>query len=159
MQGSGHIQLLPADRDCQGNRIVDYHIAAGQNLGEVRNIPLPSKAAAILPPAKDCFKVFFNADNQLEVSPCVRLADGRIFSRQDLTGDRFSSAYYLEGEGFLPTVRLPAEGTFGNPAVQTAMPLFGFLQNEKDQRPAVHRGPKRYPGLSRRQPEAVALCR
>jgi len=97
----------------------------------VRNITLPSKTAAILPPAKDCFKVFFNADNLLEVSPCVRLADGRIFSRQDLAGDRFSSAYYLKGEGFLPTVRLPAEGTFGNPAVQTAMPLFGFLQNEK----------------------------
>ena len=97
----------------------------------VKDISLPS-APAILPPARECYRVFFNDENLLEVSPSLRLADGRILSRQELAGRRFSTAYYLEGEGFLPVGRLAAEGVFKNPAAQqAAMPLLGFLQQEK----------------------------
>jgi superfamily II DNA or RNA helicase len=99
----------------------------------VKNVAFRSDSATILPAAKECYRVFFNADNLLEVNACLRLADGRILARQDLAGNRFSAVYYLEGEGFLPAIRLPAEGTFSNPAAPQAgaMPLLGFLQNEK----------------------------
>ncbi|MFH0782856.1 MAG: DEAD/DEAH box helicase [Pseudomonadota bacterium] len=98
----------------------------------VRTLPLSSKETKILPAAKECYRVIFNTDDRLEVIPCLALADGRILSRKDLAEQRFSSAYYLEGEGFLPTTRLPAEGVLTNPAARAAaLPLFGFLQNEK----------------------------
>ncbi len=97
----------------------------------VKNIPLPS-APQILPPARECYRAFFNDENRLEVIPSLRLTDGRILSRQELAPRRFSSAYYLDGEGFLPVNRLAAEGIFKNPAAsQAALPLLGFLQNEK----------------------------
>lgn len=97
----------------------------------VKNIAFPS-APAILPPAQECYRAFFNADNLLEVSPILRLADGRILSRQELAERRFSSTYYLEGEGFLPINRLAAEGVFKNSAApKTALPLLGFLQHEQ----------------------------
>jgi len=99
----------------------------------VKNIAFPS-APAILPSARECYRASFNTDNLLEVSPSLRLADGRILSRQELAGRRFSTAYYLEDEGFLPVTMLAAEGVFKNPAApQAAMPLLGFLQNEKTQ--------------------------
>ncbi len=98
----------------------------------VRTLPLLSGEAKILPAAKECYRVVFNNDDRLEVIPCLALADGRILSRNDLADQRFSAAYYLEGEGFLPTTRLPAEGVLNNPGAATAaLPLFGFLQNEK----------------------------
>ncbi len=98
----------------------------------VRNIPFPSEEVKILPAAKECFRVFFNEENSLEVRPCLRLKDGRILDRQDLAENRFSGAYYLDGEGFLPTTRLPTEGTFSNPSKPvSALPLLGFLQNEE----------------------------
>ncbi len=97
----------------------------------VKNISLPS-APAILPPARECYRAYFNAQDQLEVSPSLRLADGRILSRQALAKNRFSTAYYLEGEGFLPVTRLAAAGIFKNPAApQADLPLLGFLQHEK----------------------------
>ncbi len=66
------------------------------------------------------------------MKPCLRLHDGRILDREDLVEDRFSGAYYLKDEGFLPTARLPAEGTFNNPSKPAAtLPLLGFLQNEQ----------------------------
>ena len=98
----------------------------------VRAIPLTSPAAKILPAAKECYRVFFNKEGLLEISPCLRLADGRLLARSNLAEARYSSAYYLEGEGFLPTIRMPAEGTFINPAANPSpLPLLGFLQNEK----------------------------
>ncbi len=98
----------------------------------IRTCPLPSAAARILPAARECCRVFFNADRSLEVCPCLRLADGRILARHDLAENRFSTAYYLDGEGFLPTHRLPAEGTFRKPAASAAPPpLLAFLQDEK----------------------------
>lgn len=101
----------------------------------VRSLPVLSTAdisSTILPAAKDCFRVRFTADNTLEVSPCLRLAHGEVLARYGLADNRFSSAYYLEGKGFLPFIRLPGEGCFTNPAVQAQVaPLLGFLQNEE----------------------------
>lgn len=98
----------------------------------VRTLPLASEKAKILPVAKECYRVLFNTDDKLEVIPCLALTDGRILARNDLADQRFSTAYYLEGEGFLPTTRLPAEGTLNKlSAGAAALPLFGFLQNEK----------------------------
>ncbi len=98
----------------------------------VRTLPLASEKAKILPAAKECYRVIFNTDDRLEVIPCLALTDGRILARHGLADQRFSAAYYLEGEGFLPTIRLPAEGTLNKPSAgAVALPLFGFLQNEK----------------------------
>ncbi len=98
----------------------------------VKALPFETKEANILPAALECYRLEFSSENNLIVSPCLRLADGRILSREDLTEQKFSNAYYLEGEGFLPTSPLPAEGTFTNPATPTSnAPLLGFLQNEQ----------------------------
>ncbi len=68
----------------------------------------------------------------MEVIPSLALTDRRILARDDLAEQRFSAAYYLEGEGFLPTTRLPAEGVLSKPSAgKAALPLLGFLQNEK----------------------------
>ena len=97
----------------------------------VRSINFPAKAAKILPAARECCRIFFNEGSNLEVRPCLRLQDGRILDREDLADNRFSGAYYLLNEGFLPAVRLPAEGTFLNPAGPAAtLPLLDFLQTE-----------------------------
>lgn len=97
----------------------------------MKKIDLPA-APAILPPAEECYRLFFNADDLLEVSPSIRLADGRLFSRQELADRRFSAAFFLEGEGFLPVNRLAPEGIFKNPAGPgTDLPLLGFLQHER----------------------------
>ncbi len=92
-----------------------------------------SEAARILPVAKECYRVFFHGDSSLEVRPCLHLADGRVLDRGDLADQRYSAAYYLEGEGFLPTLRLSAEGTFRQPATSAAAPppLLAFLRDEK----------------------------
>jgi hypothetical protein len=98
----------------------------------LRTLPLPPEEVKILPAAKECFQVSFTPANVLEVSPCLRLEDGRVLDRGNLADKRFSTAYYLEDEGFLPTVRLGGEGTFTNPAkAASSLPLLGFLQNEK----------------------------
>lgn len=97
----------------------------------VKTVAFPG-APAILPAARECYRVFFNGDNLLEVSPSLRLADGRLLARQKLAARRFSSAYYLEGEGFLPAGRLDGGATFTRPAVPpAALPLLGFLQHEQ----------------------------
>ena len=119
---------LATDREAGSLTIV---LPRGKTWEFVRNIPLPSTSTAILPAAKECFQVVINADNLLEVTPVLLLKDGRILSRPDLAKNRYPGAYYLEGEGFLPTIRLPVEGTINNPAMQPVMPLLGFLQNEK----------------------------
>lgn len=99
----------------------------------VRNVPFSGNEAKILPTAKECYRVFFNTSGLLEVCPSLRLADGRVLARKDLAKDRFSTAYYLENEGFLPVSSLSAEGTFNNPALETGtMPLFGFIEKEKN---------------------------
>lgn len=41
-----------------------------------------------------------DTDASLVVSPCVRLADGRTFSRQELEPIRYGKGYWFEGEGF-----------------------------------------------------------
>jgi superfamily II DNA or RNA helicase len=98
----------------------------------VRNIAFPTENARILPGGRECYRVFFNEENSLEVRPCLHLEDGRILDRQDLAENRFPGAYYLAGEGFLPVTRLPSEGTFSNPSKPAAtLPLLGFLQNEE----------------------------
>lgn len=97
----------------------------------VRELCSTSKEVRILPPAKECYRAYFNTDNTLQIEPCLRLADERILVRQDLIDDQFASAYYLEGEGFLPTIRIPAEGTFKKPTAKAeALPLLGFMENE-----------------------------
>lgn len=104
----------------------------GKTWEMVRNIAVPSQEGKILPAAKECYRAFFNQENSLEVRPCVHLQDGRILDRQDMADNRFSEAFYLEGEGFLPTIRLPAEGTFSNPASEvSAPPLLAFMKGEE----------------------------
>lgn len=98
----------------------------------VRSISFPPEQVRILPAAKECFRVFFNKDNTLEITPSLHLKDGRIIDRPNLVENRFSGAYYLDDEGFLPTTRLPAEGIIKNPTKPVAaLPLLGFLQNEE----------------------------
>ncbi|MBU1567557.1 MAG: DEAD/DEAH box helicase [Proteobacteria bacterium] len=123
--------VLQIGRDKEGGALT--LIAPRDKVWEmVRTIPWPSREAKILPAAKECYRVFFNTDDRLEVIPCLALADGRILSRNDLADQRFSAAYYLDGEGFLPTTRIPVEGSLSNPVTATAaLPLLGFLQNEK----------------------------
>ncbi len=97
----------------------------------VRTLPLASQVTKILPAAKECYQVIFNTADRLEVIPCLTLTEGRILARHELAEQRFSAAYYLAGEGFLPTTRLPAEGVLKKPSAESAtLPLFGFLQNE-----------------------------
>lgn len=99
----------------------------------VRQLPFPPGTLRILPPAKECYRVFFRPDTTLAISPSLRLEDGRILARQDLVANRFAEVYYLEGEGFLPTIRIPAEGIISNQAAATAAlaPLFAYAQNEQ----------------------------
>ena len=97
----------------------------------VREVFPSSEEARILPSARESYRVFFHKDNSLEVEPCLRLEDGRTLARQDLVDHRFAGVYYLDGEGFLPTVRLPSRGTISKPSDRTAaLPLFGFMENE-----------------------------
>lgn len=98
----------------------------------IREVPSYLTKITILPPARECYRVSYKSDNSLVVDPCLHLEDGRILSRQDLARNHFSEVYYLEGEGFLPTVRLPVEGTFSNPSLKTSeLPLCAFVQSEK----------------------------
>ncbi len=96
----------------------------------VREVRFPAEEAAVLPGAGECFRVFFNTENALRVEPCLQLVDGRVLARQDLAGSRFTGGYYLEGEGFLPMTRLPAEGIIKKSTSGAQLPLLGFLQNE-----------------------------
>ncbi len=99
----------------------------------VREMYPASAEFPILPAARECYKLSFAADNTLTVEPSLRLADGRILVRQELAEHRYSGVYYLEGEGFLTTNRIPTEGTFCRPGAQAAaLPLLGFLHNETD---------------------------
>ena len=98
----------------------------------VRTLQMASPLARILPAAKECYRVAFSNDGPLEVVPSLHLVDGRILSRHALAEQRFSTAYYLEDEGFLPTTRMSAEATINRPGTGAAsLPLLGFLQNEK----------------------------
>ncbi|MGW8195146.1 MAG: DEAD/DEAH box helicase [Desulforhopalus sp.] len=98
----------------------------------IREIPASLTRTQILPPATECYRVTYQNDNSLLVEPCLHLQDGRVLSRQKLAKYRFSEAYFLEEEGFLPTVRLPVEGTFTNPSLQKpALPLCAFIQNQQ----------------------------
>ena len=99
----------------------------------VREIYSSSEEVRILPAARECYRVLFAADNNLEVEPCLRLEDDRILARQDLADHRFAGVYSLDGVGFLPTVRLPSEGTISKHSDRTAaLPLFGFMENESN---------------------------
>jgi superfamily II DNA or RNA helicase len=98
----------------------------------VRKISFDGGPAKILPPAAECYKVQFNAENNLNIIPCLRLQDGRILYREELRRHKLPGAYYLHGEGFLPTTRLPMEGIFQNPKEEKpALPLLGFLKDEE----------------------------
>ena len=98
----------------------------------IKHIPFTRETVRILPAAQECYRVFFNDTDCVEVHPSLRLVDGRILDRQDLSGKSFAGAWYLEGEGFLPASRLPAEGQFRNPRRQAvSLPLLGFLQKEE----------------------------
>ncbi|MFV0435914.1 MAG: DEAD/DEAH box helicase [Desulfopila sp.] len=107
-------------------------LSASKTWDLVRTIDFPPEQIRILPAADECYRLFFNDDNLLEVRPCLTLPDGRVLDRQELAANRFFGVYYLPGEGFLPTRRLPQEGTFANPTRQeAAMPLLGYLDNEQ----------------------------
>jgi superfamily II DNA or RNA helicase len=98
----------------------------------VRSIPFPSEIVNNLPAAREGYRVFFNEQNSLEVRPCLHLKDGRTLDRQELAENCFSGVFYLDGEGFLPSNRLPPEGTFSNPSKPVStLSLLGFLQNEE----------------------------
>ncbi len=98
----------------------------------VRKLPYNNGVTKTLVSAKECYQVHFNAENSLEVIPSLRLKDGRILSRQELSNNRLTGAYYLNGEGFLPTNRLPKEGMFKNPTEEMiTLPLMGFLKSEE----------------------------
>ncbi len=98
----------------------------------VREVPACAANIAILPPARECFHVFYKNDNSLEVKPCLHLEDGRIISRLDLAGSHFSDVYYLEDEGLLPTTRVPAEGSFRDPSIKASpLPLLSFAESEQ----------------------------
>ncbi len=86
-----------------------------------RKISFGSGPTKILPPAGECYKVQFNACNNLDVIPCLRLQDGRILHRAELRQHKLPGAYYLQGEGFLPTTRLPLEGIFQNPKADAGL--------------------------------------
>ncbi|SHO52657.1 DEAD/DEAH box helicase [Desulfopila aestuarii] len=98
----------------------------------VKNIPYDEETVRILPVASECYHVFFNEENCVEVVPSLRLQDGRVLDRQEQSGSRFGGAWYLEGEGFLPISRLSAEGQFRNPCRRTtSLSLLGFLHAEE----------------------------
>ncbi len=87
--------------------------------------------ASVLPKARECFRVSLNDHKSVEVCPCLRLVDKKIIPRQDLENDRFGTAYYLNGEGFLPVSRCPQEGIIRKQTpVTDANPLFSFPDQE-----------------------------
>jgi superfamily II DNA or RNA helicase len=99
----------------------------------IREIPVPSADSRILPAALECYSVSYNPDNSLEIIPSLRLSDGRVLSREVMGTNRFGDVYHLQGEGFLPTTRLPAEGVINNPSrKKSTLPLLAFVQDEKD---------------------------
>ena len=102
----------------------------------LKSLPFADRQLQILPAARECYRVFFNSENLLEVRPSLRLEDGRLLDRAELSKNRFSGAWYLPGEGFLPASRLPAEGELHNPRrVKSTLSLLAFLESEesKDQ--------------------------
>jgi superfamily II DNA or RNA helicase len=62
-----------------------------------------------LPPARQFFRVEIAGDGSLLVTPCLRLVDGRAFTRPELAGQRYRDHYYLAAEGFLPVAPLAKE--------------------------------------------------
>ena len=127
--GSSRFFLHSGDEEAAG--AFTLFLPKKKTMEIVRSINFSSKDATILPAARECYRIFFNKVSNLEVRPCLRLQDGRILDREDLVDNRFSEAYYLENEGFLPTIRLSAEGTFKNPTKPAAaLPLLKFLQTE-----------------------------
>ncbi len=103
----------------------------------VRLCPWDGENLSLLPAAKECFRVTFQGEVRLEVHPCLRRPDGTLLSRVDLAGRRFSSAFHLDGEGFLPALRPPDEALIRPPAAASAtpgaspVPLFAFLHQEQ----------------------------
>lgn len=91
----------------------------------------------VLPAARECFRVAFQGETRLEVHPCLRRPDGTLLSRVDLAERRFSSAFHLDGEGFLPALRPPDETLIRPPAAASPtpgaspVPLFAFLNQEQ----------------------------
>ena len=91
---------------------LEIHLPKKKTWELVRDVPVPSAVAETLPTAKECYRVSYKNDSSLVVEPCLYLEDGRVLQRQELAASRFGDVYFLEGEGFLPTKRLPAEGVF-----------------------------------------------
>ena len=69
----------------------------------------------MLKPAQEFTRITANSDGSLLITPCLRLADGRIFSQEELAPYRFDNIFLLEKEGFLPLVRQPEQKTVRPP--------------------------------------------
>lgn len=90
----------------------------------------------VLPRAKECYQVYFEKDNSLQVIPSLRLDDGRVLSRQELADNCFQNTFFLEDEGFLPVSRISGEATIKKPDSQrtgraSSLPLFGFIKEQE----------------------------
>ena len=104
----------------------------------VRLCPWSNDELRLLPAARECFRVAFADDSRVEVHPCLRRPDGSLLSRVDMAGQRYSSAFYLPGEGFLPVAQ-PSDGALIRAEISSHIagdsapaPLFAFLQREQD---------------------------
>jgi superfamily II DNA or RNA helicase len=126
--GSFNFSLSLNPDDAQGGIHLVLPGAKAWNL--VRQIDFGRGDAAILPGAGEFFRVGLNDKSELEIVPCVRLEDGRVLMQQELAKTRFPGGYYLPGEGFLAVKRVPGEGLFSKPQLQSTLPLLGFLHDE-----------------------------
>lgn len=126
--GAFSFTLRQHGEDRQGSLRVDLPGPRAWKL--IREVGFSSSTATQLPPAKECFQVYFNSDDKIEVVPSLRLQDGRVLRRKKLAAWKFQGGYYLAGEGFLPSKRVPAEGAIRSSPLTESMPLLGFMQEE-----------------------------
>lgn len=121
---------LPASLTLRAPRRLVWELA--------RLCPWEDREMAILPAAKECFHVFIREDQRIEVHPALRRESGMVLSRVEMAERCFSSAVYLDGEGFLPLRRIspeamiqPPGGSSSAPAA-TGLTLLSFLHREEN---------------------------
>ncbi|MCD6388592.1 MAG: DEAD/DEAH box helicase [Desulfobulbaceae bacterium] len=102
---NGDFFLQAADKD--DSTMFSLRLEQDYSATLLKNLGKHLENFIFLDPAREFTRVIGNDDGSLLVTPCLRLADGRIFSQEELAKCRFDNLFFLAGKGFVPLIRQP----------------------------------------------------
>ncbi len=110
-------------------------------LGNIPSVSSKSLPVSKMASAVSCSRVFFAENNSdIIIERCLRLDDGRIYTKMDLADDSYGSYYYLEGEGFVTVRNLPTnQDIVLSEEKQTTLFAFAQKQTKPEHKHIIHR--------------------